>query len=295
MINAILIFTCLNSPVTSQVSRCRGWRSMQNGFRHSRRTRVWPLRLFSPLCRAALSVICRRHRMPGQCWTEPVPGVVGCLDDDVQAGFRPFGTWPVDRGVPDRSCPRPVGARHAQRAVGLQIWQPRHFWPGGRSTTSSPRWAISTRRPLPRSMFRCSSSGRIWAAWCGILSAFAVLTFAAMRQVRKLGGGELPWLLSFGLFLALPMALGAIRNGQATILSDRRLLASHLVGARRSARRNLLLGFARHHRQADRDHHAVVGGRPAPAADTGAGAGGAVRARLTLRFRSRRLSQRPVS
>ena len=47
---------------------------------------------------------------------------------------------------------------------------------------------------------------------------FAVLTFAAMRQVRKLGGGELPWLLSFGLFLALPMALGAIRNGQATIL-----------------------------------------------------------------------------
>lgn len=47
---------------------------------------------------------------------------------------------------------------------------------------------------------------------------FTVLTFAAMRQVRKLGGGELPWLLSFGLFLALPMALGAIRNGQATIL-----------------------------------------------------------------------------
>ncbi|RUV39633.1 glycosyltransferase 87 family protein [Mesorhizobium sp. M7A.F.Ca.MR.148.00.0.0] len=47
---------------------------------------------------------------------------------------------------------------------------------------------------------------------------FAVLTYAAMRQVRKLGGGELMWLLSFGLFLALPMALGAIRNGQATIL-----------------------------------------------------------------------------
>jgi hypothetical protein len=47
---------------------------------------------------------------------------------------------------------------------------------------------------------------------------FAVLTYAAMRQVRKLGGGELTWLLSFGLFLALPMALGAIRNGQATIL-----------------------------------------------------------------------------
>ncbi|MBN9218716.1 MAG: DUF2029 domain-containing protein [Mesorhizobium sp.] len=47
---------------------------------------------------------------------------------------------------------------------------------------------------------------------------FSVLTYAAMRQVRKLGGTELPWLLSFGLFLALPMALGAIRNGQATIL-----------------------------------------------------------------------------
>ncbi|PBB26164.1 DUF2029 domain-containing protein [Mesorhizobium sp. WSM4307] len=47
---------------------------------------------------------------------------------------------------------------------------------------------------------------------------FAVLTYAAMRQVRRLGGGELPWLLSYGLFLALPMALGAIRNGQATIL-----------------------------------------------------------------------------
>ena len=47
---------------------------------------------------------------------------------------------------------------------------------------------------------------------------FALLTYAAMRQVRKLGGGELMWLLSFGLFLALPMALGAIRNGQATIL-----------------------------------------------------------------------------
>ncbi|MGX7874869.1 glycosyltransferase family 87 protein [Mesorhizobium sp. ORM6] len=50
------------------------------------------------------------------------------------------------------------------------------------------------------------------------LIGFAVLTFAAMRQVRKLDCGELPWLLSFGLFLALPMALGAIRNGQATIL-----------------------------------------------------------------------------
>ncbi|UVK50713.1 DUF2029 domain-containing protein [Mesorhizobium sp. AR02] len=58
-----------------------------------------------------------------------------------------------------------------------------------------------------------SLGGLVWH-----IIGFAVLTFAAMRQVRKLGGGELPWLLSFGLFLALPMALGAIRNGQATIL-----------------------------------------------------------------------------
>ncbi|UCI21120.1 DUF2029 domain-containing protein [Mesorhizobium sp. B2-1-8] len=55
--------------------------------------------------------------------------------------------------------------------------------------------------------------GVVWHA-----VGFAALTFAAMRQVRKLGGEELPWLLSFGLFLALPMALGAVRNGQATIL-----------------------------------------------------------------------------
>lgn len=55
--------------------------------------------------------------------------------------------------------------------------------------------------------------GLIWH-----ILGFAVLTFAAIRQVRKLGGGELTWLLSFGLFLALPLALGAIRNGQATIL-----------------------------------------------------------------------------
>ncbi|MBB6413185.1 glycosyltransferase 87 family protein [Mesorhizobium sangaii] len=55
--------------------------------------------------------------------------------------------------------------------------------------------------------------GLLWHA-----IGFAVLTFAAMRQVRKLGGQELTWLLSFGLFLALPLALGAIRNGQSTIL-----------------------------------------------------------------------------
>lgn len=47
---------------------------------------------------------------------------------------------------------------------------------------------------------------------------FSVLTFAAMRQVRKLGGQEQTWLLSLGLFLALPVALAALRNGQATIL-----------------------------------------------------------------------------
>ncbi|MER9334922.1 DUF2029 domain-containing protein [Mesorhizobium sp. M0293] len=55
--------------------------------------------------------------------------------------------------------------------------------------------------------------GLVWHVF-----GFAVLTYAAMRQVRKLGGGELTWLLSFGLFLALPIAAGAIRNGQATIL-----------------------------------------------------------------------------
>ena len=55
--------------------------------------------------------------------------------------------------------------------------------------------------------------GLVWHAL-----GFAVLTFAAMRQVRKLGGQQLTWLLSFGLFLALPLALGAIRNGQSTIL-----------------------------------------------------------------------------
>ncbi|NUS21486.1 MAG: DUF2029 domain-containing protein [Mesorhizobium sp.] len=47
---------------------------------------------------------------------------------------------------------------------------------------------------------------------------FSVLTFAAMRQVRRLGCQEQTWLLSFGLFLALPVALAALRNGQATIL-----------------------------------------------------------------------------
>lgn len=53
----------------------------------------------------------------------------------------------------------------------------------------------------------------VWRAIC-----FGVLTFAVIRQVRKLGGNDLTWLLSFGLAISLPMALGAIRNGQATIL-----------------------------------------------------------------------------
>lgn len=47
---------------------------------------------------------------------------------------------------------------------------------------------------------------------------FGALTFAAMRQARKIGGLEQTWLLSFGLFLALPVSLAALRNGQATIL-----------------------------------------------------------------------------
>lgn len=47
---------------------------------------------------------------------------------------------------------------------------------------------------------------------------FGVLTFAAVRQVRKISGQEQTWLLSLGLFLALPVSLAALRNGQATIL-----------------------------------------------------------------------------
>ena len=47
---------------------------------------------------------------------------------------------------------------------------------------------------------------------------FGVLTLAVVRQVRKIGGSDQPWVLSCGLFLALPVALGALRNGQATIL-----------------------------------------------------------------------------
>lgn len=50
------------------------------------------------------------------------------------------------------------------------------------------------------------------------LLGFGVLTFAAFRQVRKIGGTDQAWRLSYGLFLALPLALGALRNGQSTIL-----------------------------------------------------------------------------
>ncbi len=48
--------------------------------------------------------------------------------------------------------------------------------------------------------------------------SFGILTFAVVRQVRKIGGPDQSWVLSCGLFLALPVALGALRNGQATIL-----------------------------------------------------------------------------
>jgi hypothetical protein len=47
---------------------------------------------------------------------------------------------------------------------------------------------------------------------------FAVLTAAVVKQVRKINGPNTIWLLSFSLFLALPMSLGAMRNGQATVL-----------------------------------------------------------------------------
>ena len=47
---------------------------------------------------------------------------------------------------------------------------------------------------------------------------FAVLTYAAVRQVRRVGGKDLLPMLSLGLLVALPVTAGAIRNGQATIL-----------------------------------------------------------------------------
>jgi len=53
----------------------------------------------------------------------------------------------------------------------------------------------------------------LWRVLC-----FGVLTLAAVRQARRIGGADPMPLLSLGLFLALPMALGAVRNGQSTIL-----------------------------------------------------------------------------
>ncbi|WP_315924608.1 glycosyltransferase family 87 protein [Mesorhizobium sp. SP-1A] len=50
------------------------------------------------------------------------------------------------------------------------------------------------------------------------LLGFAVLTYAAVRQVARLDPGNRVWMLSYGLFLAVPVAAGALRNGQATVL-----------------------------------------------------------------------------
>lgn len=50
------------------------------------------------------------------------------------------------------------------------------------------------------------------------LVCLAVLTAAAAKQVHKLGGPNFVWLLSYSLFLALPISLGAMRSGQATVL-----------------------------------------------------------------------------
>ncbi|MEP9373030.1 glycosyltransferase 87 family protein [Mesorhizobium sp. KR1-2] len=50
------------------------------------------------------------------------------------------------------------------------------------------------------------------------LVGIAVLTAAAAKQARKLGGPDNVWLLSYSLFLALPISLGAMRSGQATVL-----------------------------------------------------------------------------
>lgn len=50
------------------------------------------------------------------------------------------------------------------------------------------------------------------------LLGFSVLTFAAVRQTQVIGDEKPLWLLSCGLFLAIPIVAGALRNGQATIL-----------------------------------------------------------------------------
>lgn len=47
---------------------------------------------------------------------------------------------------------------------------------------------------------------------------FAVVTYAAWRQVRTIDPKNRLWMLSYALFLAIPITAGALRNGQATIL-----------------------------------------------------------------------------
>jgi hypothetical protein len=50
------------------------------------------------------------------------------------------------------------------------------------------------------------------------LVEFAVLSYAAFLQVRRIDDERPLWLLSCGLFLAAPLVAGSLRNGQATIL-----------------------------------------------------------------------------
>ena len=47
---------------------------------------------------------------------------------------------------------------------------------------------------------------------------FAVLTYAVWRQVRTIDPANRLWMLSYALFLAVPITAGALRNGQATVL-----------------------------------------------------------------------------
>lgn len=47
---------------------------------------------------------------------------------------------------------------------------------------------------------------------------FGVLTYAVWRQVRTINPENRLWMLSYALFLAVPITAGALRNGQATIL-----------------------------------------------------------------------------
>lgn len=47
---------------------------------------------------------------------------------------------------------------------------------------------------------------------------FAVLTYAVWRQVRTINPENRLWMLSYALFLAVPITAGALRNGQATVL-----------------------------------------------------------------------------